>query len=543
VGLNDITNYYKMQILTECDIVDYLYFLSFRDVINLTRLDRLHNKVISAKIQNFLLRTRQHPFVTKLSASDYFVAYYRGKSYGDDSYRGRSLNKQIDTPFVLPEGSTLLSVKEFREHTEQLKSLGEIWVLLKDTDVFIANEFNARYDSDKDIYYHNDHDITVVLSHVKSPCGKFQLHIFYSEVGHDECTPDYYGFDSDDFDINVLHATITCDTHILNIISNYPDLQCILDDVLKVGCCYGVDEILNESCIPSKYKEVYIQCDKTNKSKPIATDVEPNKVRMIYKVPKFKKQIEINVEPYYRIYIDDVEYLTVAMKAALQGKQVYIGISETPNECYNISKLDIDMLKCCIKLHDISNIHIVDINFNLHNMDLIIMYNVKASYQSMIINSPYHPDIISYSVEIKDYVRDKLGDSAPMYTWYHISRCNKEIRANYILNNGNYEDASKYGLLLKPQHIVDKLIEYRNGDKSKGVPLIEYAVKNNMINDAIVFESYIILWYLKGSECAEQFIWDHLDKVVPNLSSWKINWQFLSEPIRTALVERSKETC
>jgi len=68
----------------------------------------------------------------------------------------------------------------------------------------------------------------------------------------------------------------------------------------------------------------------------------------------------------------------------------------------------------------------------------------------------------------------------------------------------------------------------------------DYAVQillaaTSYIDNHILFEGYLCLWYKYSKEEAETFVMNHINKIIPDVNLWKINSQWYSEKLNAML--------
>lgn len=242
----------------------------------------------------------------------------------------------------------------------------------------------------------------------------------------------------------------------------------------------------------------------------------------IFRVPNVT-QLTINMDPYYRIYIDRADALQAAYSSCLKNKHIYI-----PKKSQH---LDVKMIKYNIGFHGIKNVHLEE-NVDLSIMDLIICHDLSNINMNYLDTTPYHPDIFTSKSDI-DITKYGYTYDDNQHMYVHRSR-----DPTYVFDILIQQDKlSEFEYILAPHIYINKLIYYRDHNREYGYRLVKYLQNMNIVNNGIIFESYIITWYVKGQYMAEQLILNNINKIKAdfNIEQWRINWNFLSDDIKNAL--------
>jgi hypothetical protein len=363
----------------------------------------------------------------------------------------------------------------------------------------------------------------------------FNIYNFRSEVSDFDYTPDYYGFDSFDYDKWVLIHTFKGGFNLLTLLFNNK-LEYILNGFTHINCQSEQyfpkitnnqyeTKVLYLHHIKGANTDTTKSIDKTKKL--LSDDVIKKCNFCIYKVPTSITQIDLDLSPYYRIYLDGRKTINLAVKYAIDGKQVYI----------NPHIDDRKILKATKTLNLLSTLHICD-DPDLSLMDVIVTDDHTSINLNILNLTPYHPDVFIISdhtprLDITNYFND--GNK-----WVHYSRlsCENVPSWDWLISSDNLQICNKYHIIPSENTATILLRNYRCKDKAKGSKFADFLSDNNIINNDIVFEAYIILWYVRGQNTAEKYITDHIDMFTPVLSMWNINWGFISDKVKEILLEK-----
>lgn len=216
--------------MNKCDHILYLIvqgtinlnfdnLLNLGDMILISRINKFQHEQVSKCIPLFInLLGRYH-----LSPNTYFRKYYRGKNYRDDNSRGRSIDQEIDEPFILDLKDRILNLYSLdyrydNDTSTKIESIKRFIMRIADEKsyTFINDEYKTRHGC----------GIEFII------CNSGQCHIFFDEVSTWEHTPNGYRFDSEDKNKEVLVMTITCGniSSLLNLLHRHK-LRFLLNDI------------------------------------------------------------------------------------------------------------------------------------------------------------------------------------------------------------------------------------------------------------------------------------------------------------------------
>ncbi len=198
--------------------------LSLSNMVKLSLLNKFMSHEITKCLPKFINLFPSY----SIPNSQYYLQYRRGKSYDNDEDRGRCTEKEVDIPWVNNERIIYQKYYDFDKDQSKLiiKFMSKIIDLLHSSTDTWSNKLSIKYNKDitsdqlreywtkiciinpkyKDYfnpYSEGDKDIILMIS----SSGTF--YVFISEINNYEGTPDYYGFDSFDYDKYVLAVTIT----------------------------------------------------------------------------------------------------------------------------------------------------------------------------------------------------------------------------------------------------------------------------------------------------------------------------------------------
>lgn len=195
--------------------------------------------------------------------------------------------------------------------------------------------------------------------------------------------------------------------------------------------------------------------------------------------------IDLNIfDGYYDICTDSIEYINTMYKLAYRGRNIWIIIDEMHPEF--IAKIRDNIVS-----NNICNMHLVNKSPKL-SIDVIITNNVNHNNNCDIII----PNYIDYIADFP-YVSISVNEFQIITT---LMKCENLLK--YYRSNNMWELAN---------NILQKLI------------------MNSYINENILFEGYLTLYYYANSETAEQFVINYLDEISITKSLWRINERWYSD--------------
>lgn len=199
---------------------------------------------------------------------------------------------------------------------------------------------------------------------------------------------------------------------------------------------------------------------------------------------------------YYNICTDSIEYINTMYKLAYKGRDIWIIIDDMHPKF-------ISQIKNNIVNNNITNIRLVDKESVVSQIEVIITNNVYQNTNSDIIL----PGFIHYIADFP-HVSITMGDFQLITT---LTKCENLLK--YYRSNNMWELAN---------NILQKLIT------------------NSYINEHVLFEGYLTLYYYANSEIAEQFVINYLDEVDITRSLWKINEHWYSDIFRSYIESAGK---
>lgn len=243
-----------------------------------------------------------------------------------------------------------------------------------------------------------------------------------------------------------------------------------------------------------------------------------------YILPVTPGQKYIKLDPYHRILVTDTCYIEVAYQAAIMGKQVYINFDLTPSVQY----YDTEMARSWAIINDNTNIHLC--NYDQY-YDLVILSD--GSFFDLYTNIPSNPDIVSEFSTNSNYIH--VGG-----IWMHNSKIVLETAIATTVNIRNiYYMVIAHKDVLSVNKIADLLAICRNdGIYDVGYEFVQYALKNDLISERVIDESYIITFFRNGQAAAEKLVLSYLDRFKPTKSLWDRNSSHYSPEFRAVLEKK-----
>lgn len=197
-------------------------------------------------------------------------------------------------------------------------------------------------------------------------------------------------------------------------------------------------------------------------------------------------EVDLSIfDGYYDICTDSVEYVNTMYKLAYRGRNIRIIIDNM--HCEFISQIRNNIIN-----NNITNIRLVYDIRSISHADVIISNNVYQTLQCDIIL----PNYIDYIPEFP-YTNISIGEFQLITT---LEKCINLLR--YYRSNNIWELAN---------NILQKLI------------------MSSYINEEILFEGYLTLYYYANSEVAEEFVINYLDEISITRSLWQINEHWYSD--------------
>lgn len=202
----------------------------------------------------------------------------------------------------------------------------------------------------------------------------YNISLFFDEVDcMEEYSPDYYGWDYNDQDKKVIRKEFSYNCRTINELFSY--LKTANIDIAAIKYSYKF------------FDEYYYSSNEK-----------------VFRL-NGKNQLDINIDKYYRIYIDGNNMLKILYEAAEKGKHIYV-LNQNGNEDL-LSTKDIKIIKYHAKFYGLSNIHICN-HVCFSEMDAIFTNRAPSYDWSCLSKSPYHPDIYTrgwfYLVQELNYI-------------------------------------------------------------------------------------------------------------------------------------------
>ncbi len=159
-----------MNRLIESDINEYIFYLTFQDIITLSRINKLHYKKMIKHLSWFL---SQLPTIT-LNPNMYFINYHKGKSY--------YIHSLVDESFSTSD------IIYHNEHTVFTRDNCLLFNSVKSSANWVHDDYKWKINNCN----YTEHDMEIIIT--KSG----QCYIFYSVLGQNDTDPTISIFDDKD---------------------------------------------------------------------------------------------------------------------------------------------------------------------------------------------------------------------------------------------------------------------------------------------------------------------------------------------------------